>query len=72
MEEVDENNALVIGTRESVTKLEDKITMFLGEEDLTVNHPLNTRIHNPYQYVYTCDANKLLSAVRLAMNKIKA
>jgi hypothetical protein len=66
------NEAVKIGTRASVTDLTEKLTMFMGTEEDSANHPLNTRIHNPYQYVYTCDSSKLLSAVRLSLKKVRS
>jgi hypothetical protein len=71
METTRESEALAMGTRESLTLLNDKITMFLIAEDECMNHPLNSRIHNPYQYVFTCSSSKLLAAVRLSMEKFK-
>lgn len=45
--------------------------MFLGSQDEMANHPMNTRIHNPYQYIFTCDSLTLLNATRMALKKFK-
>lgn len=47
-----------VSLREDVTDLEDKILMWNVEEEDFANHPLHTRIHNPYQYVFTCSVDK--------------
>lgn len=71
MEESENTEILEIATRVSVTELTEKVKMFLANEEECCNHPLNTRIHNPYQYVFTCDSSTLLSATRLALQKFK-
>ena len=51
---------------------DEKIQMFLQNEKEWEEHPLNTRIHNPYQYVYTCDSFELLNRVKESLANIKA
>ena len=50
----------------------EKIEMFLKPEQEWEAHPLNTRIHNPYQYIYTCDSYELLEKVRISLSNIKS
>ena len=52
---------------EDVTNFEDKLAIFLSPEETYANHPLNRRIHNPYQYVYNADSFTCLVACKFCL-----
>ncbi|CAI2359980.1 unnamed protein product [Moneuplotes crassus] len=49
-------------------EFEEKITMFLADEETAKTNPLNTRIHNPYQYVYRSDSYSCVLAAKLCLS----
>lgn len=53
-------------------EMEDKIKMFCADEETSRAHPLNTRIHNPYQYVYQSDSYTCVVAAKLCLQNFLA
>ena len=65
MEETSKENGWDNST--DIIEFEDKLAMFLSDEETAKTHPLNHRIHNPCQYVYTCDSFKWMLAWKLCL-----